>query len=97
MRLSIILLLLLSLRARADDRITFGDADSERRHDLLAEQSEVVTGGLGLPARRLLPLEPQTWEGGRLKFVMRVDPEKPNYATVRLWGSDASADRLILF
>lgn len=79
------------------DVITFGDGESERNHNLLGQRSDVVSGGLGQSARRLLPLEPQSWEGGSLTFRLRVEPEKANYATIRLWGSDVSADRLILF
>ena len=79
------------------DALTFGDAASERSHGLEAEQSRVVTGGLGDPARILLPRDPISWEGGSVSFTMSVDPIKTNYFTVRLWGSEASQNRLILF
>lgn len=98
MRLGIGLLLLSAfLHAGADDIISFGNADSEKSHKISAENSETVIGGLGQPARRLLPLPQQNWEGGNLKFKMNVDPDKPNYATIRLWGSDTNPGRLILF
>ena len=79
------------------DTIVFGDAASESAHALSAEHSEVMAGGLGEPARRLLPLAPVSWQGGSVAFTLKVDPAKQNYATVRLWGSDATTDCLILF
>src|ERR1039457_7180737 len=79
------------------DSITFGDPPSEASHSLKAERSDAVTGGLGERARRLLPLEPQTWEGGSVSLALMVDPAKPNYATIKLWGSDATQNQLILF
>ncbi len=87
------------LRAAAEivDTLTFGDAASEKNHKLTAERSDLIHGGLGEPARRLLPAQPESWEGGRVAFTLKVDPAKPNYFTVRLWGSDANENRLVLF
>ena len=79
------------------DTVVFGDAVSETKHALVATHSELVSGGLGEPARILLPQADPAWEGGRLAFTLRVDPQKQNYATVRLWGSDATKNRLVLF
>ena len=79
------------------DSITFGDAASENSHDFKSATSEIIPGGLGEPARRLLPLQPAGWQGGSMAFTLKVDPTQPNYATIRLWGSDVSPDRLILF
>lgn len=81
------------------DQIAFGDAASEASHDFSTDRSEVVTGGLSQLARQLLPLEPVSWDGGRVSFVMKVDPTKPNYFTIKLWGDDAGLDRgrLLLF
>ena len=79
------------------DTLTFGDAASELAHRLTAQGSHMETGGLGEPARVLLPRTPQTWEGGTVSFTMKVDPVKANYFTIRLWGSEASQNRLILF
>lgn len=79
------------------DSITFGDTNSETSHKLVAEHSEISSGALNLPARRLLPLAPPSWEGGHVVFTLRVDPEKQNYATIRLSGSDITVDDLILF
>ena len=79
------------------DTLTFGDMASEQSHGLTAEDSKLVTGGLSEPARILTPRTPPTWEGGTVSFTMKVDPGKPNYFTIRLWGSEASQNRLILF
>ena len=79
------------------DSLTLGDKPAERNHQLTADHSDVVTGGLGEPARRLLPLGAGDWQGGSLAFTMKVDPAQPTYFTVRLWGSDLSKERLILF
>ena len=101
----IVLLLYFSLDAAASgqspmlfqDTLTFGETASEQSHHLVAENSRVVAGGLGEPARVLLPLSPQTWQGGNVSFILKVDPSKLNYFTVRLWGGEASSNRLILF
>lgn len=81
------------------DLITFGDAASESRHGFTTEHSESFTGGLDQPARRLLAGGPFFWEGGFVGWTMKVDPEKQNYLTVKLWGSDRGYQkgRLILF
>ena len=87
----------LGAAAGLQDTLVFGDAASETNHSLRVERSEVIRGGLGEPARRLLPLAPQSWEGGRVAFILKVDPAKLNYATIRLWGSDVTQNDLILF
>jgi len=79
------------------DSISFGDPASEKAHGLTARRSEVIHGGLGQPARRLLPLFPAEWQGGSVAFTLAVNPDRPNYVTVRLWGSDVTADCLTLF
>ena len=79
------------------DTIVFGDSVSEHNHIFNSDHSDIVKGGLDEPARRLVPLTPETWGGGRVSFTLKVDPDKPNYATIRLWGSDATVDELILF
>lgn len=79
------------------DTLAFGDPASEKAHALKPDHSDTVRGGLGLPARRLLPPASPGWEGGRIAFTLRVDPERPNYLTARFWGDDVSEDRLILF
>ena len=79
------------------DTLTFGNPASESAHHAAAEHSDTIQGGLGATARRLLPLDAGNWEGGKLSFAMKTDPQKPNYFTVRLWGSDRTTNRLILF
>jgi hypothetical protein len=79
------------------DVLIFGDAVSERQHHLEPGRSETIQGGLGEPARRLLPLEVASWEGGQMAFTLKIDPERQNYVTIRLWGSDVTGNRLILY
>ncbi|MCC7494641.1 MAG: hypothetical protein IT204_19945 [Fimbriimonadaceae bacterium] len=79
------------------DRIDLGQRASELAHSLVATASETTPGGLEQPCRRLLPLQPVSWEGGRLAFNLRVDPTVPCYLTLRLWGSDVSDSLLVLF
>jgi hypothetical protein len=79
------------------DAITFGDAASEQTHSLAQTNSEIIHGGLGESARRLLPPATNHWEGGRMSFRVAVDPAKLNYATAKFWGSDAAQGMLILF
>jgi hypothetical protein len=85
--------------AVALDSVILGDASSERMHQVTSEQCEVIRGGLGEPARRLLPGGPVSFEGGTVSFTLKVDPEQQNYLTVKLWGSDKGAGlgRLVLF
>jgi hypothetical protein len=79
------------------DTITFGDAASETNHASACRNSEIINGGLGEPARILLPQADPAWEGGRVSFTLKVDPLNQNYATIRLWGSDATQNQLVLF
>lgn len=80
------------------DEIVFGQIKSEKKHRLSAVSSKTVKGGLGEPARELLPIEGSKVEGGNLTFTMKVDPDKQNYFTARFWGSDnGHSNILILF
>jgi hypothetical protein len=79
------------------DTLTLGTPAAEQAHQLTADHADTIAGGLGESARRLLPLEPAEWQGGHLDFTMKVDPAAQNYFSVRLWGSDRSNERLILF
>jgi hypothetical protein len=87
-------LLLISAQAPAasTDFIIFGNAESEQQHLFRADRGEVIHG-----ARRLLPLQPVSWQGGRMLFTLRIDPDKPNYFTLRLWGSDVNTNLLLLY
>jgi hypothetical protein len=81
------------------DEIAIGEDQSEQEHGIKAEKSETIQGGLGQPARRLLPGGSHPWEGGTLEWTMKVDPKAQNYVTVKLWGSDKGEEsgRLVLF
>jgi hypothetical protein len=81
------------------DTLVLGDQASEQDHALTGFRSEVIRGGLGESARRLLPLEPASYDGGSMAFTLKVDPQRQNYLTVKLWGSDRGAEsgRLILY
>ena len=53
--------------------------------------SDVVIGGLGESARRLLPRTPNADAyGGQMTFNVTVDPVRQNYLSIKLWGSDVS-------
>ncbi|MBC7783869.1 MAG: hypothetical protein H7144_08510 [Burkholderiales bacterium] len=81
------------------DEIVLGDSASEQSHSLEGAQSEIIRGGLGEPARRLLPLTPVSFDGGFIEFTMKVDPKAQNYVTAKFWGSDKGEDagRLVLY
>lgn len=81
------------------DTLVLGEPSSEAAHGLVENASEVVRGGLDEPARRLLPLQPVSHNGGSLNFALNVDPSAQNYLTVKLWGSDCGAarGRLLLY
>ncbi len=79
------------------DTLSFGNPASEKAHATAVDQSKIVTGGLGETARVLLPRASTDWQGGTLAFTMKVNPAKQNYFTIRLWGSDTTQERLVLF
>jgi hypothetical protein len=81
------------------DTLTLGDAACERDHAVVDDHSEIIQGGLDQPARRLLPTEPVSIDGGKVAFTLKIDPQRQNYITVKLWGSDKGAEsgRLLLF
>jgi hypothetical protein len=79
------------------DTLVLGSTESEQAHRCTTENSETLTGGLGEPARQLLPPATENYQGGSVAFTMKVDPDKPNYLTARFWGSDRTRTRLILF
>lgn len=79
------------------DQIQFGNPSSEQAHNFTSDLSEIIQGGLDDPARQLLPLSSPEWYGGKISFDLKVDSDKQNYFTVRLWGSDTGNNRLILF
>src|SRR5581483_10750855 len=88
-----------ALAAPQIDQIVLGDPASEQAHSLTAHHSETLKGAFEEPARRLLPLAPANFDGGSIAFTMKVDPQRQNYVTAKLWGSDKgqAAGRLILY
>src|SRR5581483_12462059 len=70
------------------DTLAIGDNASEHQHGVQLGASERFTGGLGEPAVKLLPSGTKAWESAPMEFTMKVDAEKQNYITTRLWGSD---------
>src|SRR5262249_54398041 len=97
-----VLIFLLASSAMAEppallDDLHLADSQSESAHHLTTDRSEVVDGAMGQKARRLLPAGGKAWEGGKMSFTMAVDPERPTYLTVRLWGGDPNPNALILF
>lgn len=82
-------------KSNALDVIVFGEASSEREHAFKSDDSRIITGGLGQPAREIEASK--QWKGGSLKFTLNVDPDKPNYMTVKFWGNDIVHNRLLVF
>jgi hypothetical protein len=78
------------------DTLEFGNDSSETAHSLSAVHSDFAVGGLGEASRRLLPGGAEPWQGGILRFSVRVDPAQQNYFTLRLWGGDVSKNQLTL-
>jgi len=78
------------------DTLVLGDESSESAHHLTADLSDVQSAGLGDKARRLLPGGALPWQGGSLKFSLKVDPEHQNHFTIRLWGGDVTHYQLML-
>lgn len=78
------------------DTLILGNDASESAHHAAVDHSEVQDGGLGEKARRLLPGGALAWQGGVLTFSLKVDPEKQNYFTIRLWGDEVNHNQLTL-
>ncbi len=91
------LILLYIVETRASDEIIFGNTRSERIHHLQETYTEIYQGAFAETARRILPIETGNWQGGRIAFDMKVNPEKQNYFTVRLFGSEADDAIVMLF
>lgn len=81
----------------ACDEIQFGDLGSESKHAFSTKRSEIYYGGLNESARRLLPLQVVSWEGGTMAFKMKVDPKEQNYFTIRCFGTESDRNLTMLF
>src|SRR5258708_5944312 len=66
------------------DEIILGDATSETAHATSATLSDIVTGGLGLPARVFNPNNPVSYWGGTASFTMACAPTGTTYVTIKL-------------
>ena len=64
------------------DAVVFGNDESERAHNVEPGKSVTGYGGLGDTYRQLYPGDDKIW------FTLKVDPEKMNYVTIKLWGSE---------
>lgn len=64
------------------DSVILGNEESEAAHELDPGKSAVGYGGLGDTYRQLYPGDDKIW------VTMKVDPDKMNYITVKLWGSE---------
>lgn len=64
------------------DSVIMGNEESEKAHDVDAGNSITGYGGLGDTYRQIAPGDDKYW------VTMKVDPEKNNYITVKLWGSE---------
>ncbi len=63
------------------DTVILGNEESESAHNFEAKNSVTGYGGLGDTYRQLYPGEPAWVE-------MEVDPDKMNYLTIKMWGSE---------
>jgi hypothetical protein len=80
------------------DTLSIGDGASEKTHALNPGSSQRITGGLDAPALTLVPDAATPWQSAPIQFTLKVDPQKQNYLTARLWGSDKGeeAGRLLV-
>lgn len=81
----------------AKDVLVLGNRDSERKHALIDSLTESYVGGVGETARRILPYTTPNWQGGYIRFKMKVNSDVQNYFTVRCWGSESDDAMVMLF
>ncbi len=65
------------------DYVIMGNDESEAAHDVDPGKSVKGYGGLGDTYRQIYPGDDSYW------VTLKVDPEKMNYITVKLWGSES--------
>jgi hypothetical protein len=78
------------------DSLVFGNSQSEKSHNFSGPNSAIIIGGLKESGRQLKPLEPMSWEGDECLLRLKLTTKNKIF-TIRLWGSDVSNSRLILF
>jgi hypothetical protein len=67
--------------------LSFGNDALESLDNLSSTHSDFKSGGRGEPSRRLLPGGDLAWQGGVVKFIVRVDLAKQNSLSfIRLSG-----------
>lgn len=84
------------VEARTIDHISLSGEGRGGAHNIAIENGTIVSGGLGQAAVRIAPPGGGGWRGGSVDFVVRVDPAKPVYFTVRLWGGETVDGTLTL-
>lgn len=77
-----------STATEAFDIVVFGDTQSETEHNLVSNNTQIITGALGQSARQCLPWATPGINGGDFTFTIKIDPVKRNYITVKFWGGD---------
>ncbi len=95
--IAMLLFLLLPFSVAGRDVLVLGNTGSECRHAFEESLTETYVGGMGETARRMLPRKDTLWQGGWMRFKMKVDPKKQNYFTVRCWGSESDETMVMLF
>lgn len=96
--LNLIFLLILSFSisfadaAECIDEVIFGNSSSESAHSVVAEDTWSETGGLGETCRHI-------GSDGSITFTLSCAPDRRNYITVKLWGSQTlgSGQELYLY
>lgn len=63
--------------------VTFGDETSETQGAVHARVSEVGPGAPGFKARYIAT-------EGEVRFTLAVDPARPTYVTLKMWGGDVA-------
>ncbi|MBD0384059.1 LamG-like jellyroll fold domain-containing protein [Paenibacillus sedimenti] len=77
------------------DKLIFGNSASESAHNFKGQDTSVITGFMGEPARKSNPRVPAEGQGGDLTFNMKVDPYMRNYFTVKFSGEESSSVSMV--
>ncbi len=84
-------------KAATLDDLSPADDSAIESHAVKLQNGESFTGTLGQKALRLLPLNPQSWDGGTVSFTMKIDPQHLNYFTAKFSGDETNENRLMLY
>ena len=77
-----------STAGTALDAVVFGNTASETAHNLVSNNTQIISGALGQSARQCLPFASPGINGGDFSFTITIHPVKRNYITVKFWGGD---------